>query len=240
MSEKTLVRLIILLFLVVVIFQVQFKKRVNEQDIEKFKNQLKHRTRYISQYAPDFEITCLDGSSFKLSDQLGTNVIVINFFTTWCGPCRSEMPELQYFVDKAGKMPVWFIAISVGEDPETVAAYVKELKLKFRVAADEDKKVANKYCLRSYPTTVVIAPDGRIRIYEMGAIANTDVSIMPTVSSACQMIKPSGGKVLLKNYFKNAPVMLPSYDENRMKKVEDAELKTNQPPAGAERGHQND
>ena len=116
MDEKKTLLAILLLALCLVVFQGFFKPPISNDAVDKLKSHFQFQGRYLGTYAPDFEVKSLDGKTFRLSRQLGTNVIVLNFFTTWCGPCQSEMDEFEYFVKKTKDMHVVFLAINVGED----------------------------------------------------------------------------------------------------------------------------
>lgn len=227
MSDKRLAIPILILGAILLAFQLTFKPRIDADNVRRLKDHFNRRGSFVGQYAPDFSAELLDGSTFRLSDVLGTNVVVINFFTTWCGPCRSEMDELTYFVESTREMPVVFLAIDVGEAPEDVAAFVDELELSFRVAVDQEKVIAGKYGLRAFPTTVVISPDGRIVSYETGAIANTDVSLMPLVKAFTRTLEHANTTFDLDDYRKNAPDRLvpeePDEEDDEAEAEDDSE-----------------
>jgi len=116
----------------------------------------------IGQQAPDFSITCLDGSSFTLAEQKG-KVVLINFFATWCGPCKAEMPYLevdvwQRFKDRG------LIMVSIGreEKKDDIAVFRDDRKLTFRFASDLSRKVYQKYASAYIPRNYVIGHDGSI------------------------------------------------------------------------------
>jgi thiol-disulfide isomerase/thioredoxin len=133
--------------------------------------------------APDFELTMLDGSRVRLADRIGTHVVILNFFATWCGPCRAEMPELQRYYDAHKNDGVLLLAIDAEEKHTAVEAFARELDLRFPVGIDGDGSLQQLFTVDSYPTTVVIGTDGRVKVYETGAIANADVAFADAVTA---------------------------------------------------------
>ena len=201
--------IILLLAVGLVGFQLAFKKRPETKEVNQLKNLFTPHRSYLSQYAPDFALERLDGRPFKVSEQLGKNVVVLNFFATWCGPCRQEMPELEYFLDRQAGQPLVFLAIGVGADAAELRDFAKKLKIKLPMAADPDKQVAAQYRIRSFPTTVIIQPDGHIIMYESGAIANADVTLTPVVKMWMSLLRGHRNLGDLDAYRKAAPRQLP-------------------------------
>ncbi len=111
--------------------------------------------------APDFTLTTLDGQTFTLSDLRGTPV-VLNFWATWCGPCRAEMPELVSAANRYDPK-VRVIGVDQGEPPEDVQAFADELGIGFPIPLDRDMSVADNYRVTGMPTTFFIDRDGIIR-----------------------------------------------------------------------------
>jgi len=111
--------------------------------------------------AEDFSLTDLNGKTFKLSDYSG-KVIMVNFFATWCPPCRMEMPDFNQ-IQRENADTVKVIAVNVGnESPGVVQKFVKDNALTFTVAMD-DGKVSRLYGpIPGIPVTVVIDTDFNI------------------------------------------------------------------------------
>lgn len=118
--------------------------------------------------APDFTLKDLKGNSFKLSDFSG-KIIILNFFATWCPPCRSEMPDFNQ-IQKANPDTVKIVAVNVGgENVNQVSNFVSQLGLEFMVARD-DGKVANMYGpIRAIPVTFVIDKNMNVQKHYIGA-----------------------------------------------------------------------
>jgi peroxiredoxin len=117
--------------------------------------------------APDFTLTDLDGNEVRLSDLHG-KVVLVNFWATWCGPCRLEMPaiEAEYQARKAQGLTV--LAVDLDEPVEDVADFVAELALSFPVLLDPGAQVFDLYRIRGYPTSFFIGRDGTIARQHVG------------------------------------------------------------------------
>lgn len=189
-------------------FQIALKEPLDEERVQFIREYIEERDQHAYSLAPDFEAQCLDGSTFRLSEQIGRKLVVLNFFSTRCAPCLKEMPEFEYFLERTEDMPVAFLAIAVGEDLEDLLAFTEKAEIKLPIALDGDDLIARKYNIRSFPTTVLIDASGHIHIYETGAISNVDVSLMPTVKS-CINIMEVLDDVDVKDYLENAPAFLP-------------------------------
>lgn len=113
--------------------------------------------------APDFELKTLDGKQAKLSDYRGKKIL-LNFWATWCPPCKEEMPAMEKFHQKAGS-DVVILAVNI--DPENdVKAFAKEMGVTFPILLDSQQAknpVNEKYQVLSIPTTYFIDKDGIIR-----------------------------------------------------------------------------
>lgn len=119
--------------------------------------------------ALDFTLTSLEGSPVSLS-QFSGQPVVINYWATWCPPCRIEMPHLiKAYEQEEGQ--VVFLAISVDEPAATVRRFAQEHDIPFTILLDEGGKVASDYGVSSIPVTFFIGRDGEIIVRYMGQMS---------------------------------------------------------------------
>lgn len=119
--------------------------------------------------APDFELKTVEGQSFKLSDLRG-QVVMINFFTTWCPPCRAEMPALQEVYVALEPQGLVILAVNLGESGVAIRSFQEKLGLTFPIVVDKDDQVARRYDILPLPTSYFIDRDGIVRKKWTGAI----------------------------------------------------------------------
>jgi peroxiredoxin len=127
----------------------------------------------IGSLAPDFELADLSGKFVRLSDLQGKPVL-INFWATWCAPCRTEMPAFQRAYDQYGQ-EFEILAVNFAEPEEAVQAFVDELEITFPVLLDPQAEVQGLYRVRGYPTTVLIDQTGVVQIYHVGYLSETQL-----------------------------------------------------------------
>jgi peroxiredoxin len=122
--------------------------------------------------APDFELMTLDGEEMSLSSLQGKKVI-LNFWATWCPPCRAEMPDMQKIQDKyEGEVVIAAVNFTSSEkNVDTVKSFINELDLTFPVLLDEKGKINNQFEVLSYPTTYIIDENGIITTKFVGAMS---------------------------------------------------------------------
>ena len=117
--------------------------------------------------APDFTLRTLEGKNLRLGEQRG-RVVLVNFWATWCGPCRQEMPHLNKLYDKYRASGFMLLGVNVDEDTRNAAAVADKLGVRFPVLPDADKRVSKQYDLSAMPSTVLIDRDGRVRHVHRG------------------------------------------------------------------------
>ena len=111
--------------------------------------------------APDFEVETFDGEALKLSD-LNGKVVVLNFWASWCPPCRWEMPFFETMWQEYRDQGVVFVGIAMSDTLENVKAFAKEAGVTYPVALDTTTEIARDYEVLSLPTTYFIGKDGNI------------------------------------------------------------------------------
>jgi peroxiredoxin len=115
--------------------------------------------------APDFTGRDVAGKTFRLSDHLGKDVVLLDFWSTFCEPCKAEFPHLRAMYDAQRAKGLLVVGIAM-DGPETVAdvpAFVKRFELDFPVVTDEDSRIASLYNpKKSMPLSVLIDKAGRI------------------------------------------------------------------------------
>jgi len=116
----------------------------------------------------DFQLPDLSGADKKLSDYRG-QVVFLNFWATWCGPCRSEMPAMESVYQELKDDGFVILAVDLGEDRETVQNFADDLGLSFPIVLDQAGEVGGAYEARSIPTTYLIGKDGNILGRAVGA-----------------------------------------------------------------------
>jgi thiol-disulfide isomerase/thioredoxin len=111
----------------------------------------------------------LAGGTARLSDERG-KIVVLNFWATWCVPCRAEMPELQRLADDLDGKPFVLWAIDLQEDQATIDQFRRELGLRLPVLLDEDGIVTRAYGVRALPATFLVDQQGVLRQQRLGPL----------------------------------------------------------------------
>jgi peroxiredoxin len=123
--------------------------------------------------APDFELFTLSGERIRLSNLQGKSVL-LNFWATWCGPCRLEMPSIQKRYEQyAPDLAV--LAINFDEPQEIVQQFVSELGLTFDILLDPGGEIQQLYRVMGYPTSYFVDAQGIVRIHHVGYMSETQL-----------------------------------------------------------------
>lgn len=118
--------------------------------------------------APDFTVEMFDGENIRLSDLRG-KVVLVNFWATWCPPCREELTRVQAdIIDRFAGKDFVFLPISRGEEKQTVAAFRKRMGYTFPMGLDPDQKIFRRYAKNYIPRNFLVGPDGKIILASIG------------------------------------------------------------------------
>ena len=117
--------------------------------------------------APNFTLKSLSGKNLKLSEMTG-NVVLINFWASWCGPCREEMPLLNALHKKYEPLGFTVLGVNVEEQTDLARGFLNDFPVDFPVLLDKKNEVSKLYNVIAMPTTVVVDRDGNMRFIHKG------------------------------------------------------------------------
>jgi peroxiredoxin len=117
----------------------------------------------------DFSLPLLTGGNASLSSYRG-KVVLLNFWATWCPPCRAEMPSMEVLYQRLKNQGLEILAVDLGEDTATVQQFIRNNPYTFPVLLDRNNRIGSQYGARSIPTTFVIDREGKIIGGVVGAI----------------------------------------------------------------------
>ena len=117
--------------------------------------------------APDFTLKSNAGENLKLSEFRG-DVVMINFWASWCGPCRQEMPLLDELYNNYKPLGFTILGVNVEEDPGKANALLKDIPVSFPVLFDTQNTVSRLYNVVAMPSTVLVDRDGKVRYLHRG------------------------------------------------------------------------
>lgn len=139
----------------------------------------------VEERAPSFELTTLDGEKVTSEDMKGKKVL-LNFWATWCPPCKEEMPDMQKMYEEYIDEDVVVVGVNVTSSENNrkdVQTFVQELQLTFPILMDETGKVTHQFEILSFPTTYFIDSDGVIRSKVIGALSKekmyAEIDLLP-------------------------------------------------------------
>jgi thiol-disulfide isomerase/thioredoxin len=136
---------------------------------------------------PPLALRDLQGKEHKLADYHG-KVVVLNFWATWCDPCREEMPSMQRLQDKLAGRPFAILAVDYGEGAPRINDFLKKVPVRFTVLLDRDTSAATAWRVKVLPTTLVLDPELRIRYSVVGDLEWDS----PAVEGAIRKLLPPG------------------------------------------------
>jgi peroxiredoxin len=137
--------------------------------------------------APDFTARDVEGSTFRLSDHLRKKVVLLDFWSTYCEPCKAEFPHLRAMYDRDKAKGLLVVGVAM-DGPETVAdvpAFVKRFDVDFPIVMDDDSRIASLYNpKKSMPLSVIIDRTGRIAVVREGYNPGDERQVASDVAAA--------------------------------------------------------
>jgi peroxiredoxin len=121
----------------------------------------------LSGPAPGFTLQSRDGAQISLASQKG-NVVMVNFWASWCVPCRQEMPHLQALYERYNSLGFELLAVNVESDLDDARKWLEETPVTFPVLFDPKNEVSKQYKVVAMPSTVLIGRDGTMRFIHHG------------------------------------------------------------------------
>ncbi len=139
----------------------------------------------IGQPAPEFTLKDLDGNPVSLKDLRG-RVVLLDFWATWCGPCRMAMPHLEAFHKELADQGVKVFGINLRENAATVRKFMDAQKFTMPILLDADGKVAASYRVSGIPHTVIIGKDGQVLKVNVGYAPGVEEQLKQALLNAAR------------------------------------------------------
>jgi len=131
---------------------------------------------------PALRLQDLEGKVHSLADYRG-KVVLINFWATWCAPCRYEMPSIEKLRDSLKGRPFAVLAVNLGEPEPRIRAFLQEVPLRFPVLLDPEAEAAKAWNVKALPATFVVGTDGRVRYRYIGELDWSRESVRKTIAA---------------------------------------------------------
>jgi peroxiredoxin len=148
----------------------------------------------VGKPAPDFTLDLVGGKSFHLADSKGKEVVVLDFWATWCGPCLQAMPQVERAAAQFKDQTVRLVAVNLQETAAQVTALLERQKLQVTVALDRDGAVADKYKAVAIPQTVIIGRDGNVARLFVGGGPHLEAQLKEAITAVLGGEKPKEPK----------------------------------------------
>ena len=118
--------------------------------------------------APDFKLDLLEGGEFELAAFKDKKIVILDFWATWCGPCRSALPILAQVAEQYKSKDVILRAVDLREQPEKIRTYLKTTDFPLTILLDKDGSIAKLYGVTGIPQTVIVGKDGIVQAVHVG------------------------------------------------------------------------
>ncbi|MGD8189148.1 thiol-disulfide oxidoreductase ResA [Brevibacillus ginsengisoli] len=155
-KNRTSIRVVILVILLAALIFAVYSSFKKDQ-----------ATISVGDVAPNFSLQQLDGSQVKLSDLRG-KAVVLNFWGSWCDPCKAEMPEIEKQWEKNKDKGIVFTGVNIGESPITVKQFVDQFGVTFPIWLDQQREITRLYNIGPIPTTFFIDKNGVVQAIVTG------------------------------------------------------------------------
>ncbi len=119
--------------------------------------------------APALKLPALEGGTLDIG-QLKGKVVLVNFWAVWCPPCRKEMPSMARLADKMAGKPFTLLGVNVGESPEEIRAFLKQVPVNFPIVLDDEGRNLKAWQVFAFPTSYVLDKKGQVRLGLFGSI----------------------------------------------------------------------
>jgi thiol-disulfide isomerase/thioredoxin len=116
---------------------------------------------------PDLNLTSVEGATWSLPQHKG-KVVLVNFWATWCEPCRAEMPSMQVLADRLGPDKLVVVGVNYQENEMRIQRFLAATPLRFTILLDRDGAAAKAWTRRIFPTSILVGPDGRAHTVVVG------------------------------------------------------------------------
>lgn len=137
----------------------------------------------LGKVAPPFKLQNLDDKPVDLTRHIGKEIVVLDFWATWCGPCIAAMPEVKATAEKFADKGVVLYFVNLQEDAETINEFLKEQELEVPVVLDTEGAVAAEYGVTGIPQTVIIGKDGKVQVVHVGFSPNLQKQLTGEIES---------------------------------------------------------
>ena len=148
--------------------------------------------RLLGKPAPQFSLELLDGGTFDLADTKGKEIVILDFWATWCGPCRQVMPVIEKVAEQFREEGVRLYAVNLREDSKNVRRYLESQELDLTVLLDTQGSVAAQYKADAIPQTVIIGRDGIVQVVHVGSYFDLEAEITSELTALTQGEKLAG------------------------------------------------
>jgi thiol-disulfide isomerase/thioredoxin len=151
----------------------------NAEQVDSFFNQQQSSSggnehALVGKQAPGFTLSQLGGGKVDLASHEGENIVILDFWATWCGPCVKAMPIVEKVADEYADQGVVLYAVNLRESKDKIRGFLDEHELDVNVLLDKDGRVAQKYQASSIPQTVIIDTDGSVQAVHVGLLPDLE------------------------------------------------------------------